>query len=322
MPLRIDPPAPHVPIITPRDDQRCVVSAPGRLHRPRTISTEGVNVVGRCPFCEGHEADTPAETWADRTTGHANGAGWRVRVVPNLFPILEENPNDPANSGRHEVIIERPDHAADWRGLSADHLTAIFRSYRDRLRSMAEESSIAASVLFKNAGLLAGASQYHAHAQLIGLPIVPPMLTQMFRTPTPTNEILSHRREHLVYMDDQIVIFCPPASLFPLEVWIGPRVPERFFIETQDHILSRLARATGSLLDLLAEMIEPLDFHFFLHSPGPRDAHAAVDRWMLKITPRLENLGGLEWASNVFINPLPADWSAQQYRDRWSLFDG
>jgi len=41
------------------------------------------------PFAEGHEDRTPPELYADRPDGSVpNGPGWRVRVVPNLYPAL------------------------------------------------------------------------------------------------------------------------------------------------------------------------------------------------------------------------------------------
>ena len=43
----------------------------------------------RDPFLEGHEERTPPELFAWRPSGGAaDGPGWTVRVVPNLYPAL------------------------------------------------------------------------------------------------------------------------------------------------------------------------------------------------------------------------------------------
>jgi len=43
----------------------------------------------KCPFCEGREDRTPPEVWANRPGGgEADSPGWRVRSVPNLYPVL------------------------------------------------------------------------------------------------------------------------------------------------------------------------------------------------------------------------------------------
>ena len=52
---------------------------------------------GEDPFAEGNEGLTPAELYAVRPEGGApDGRGWRVRVVPNRFPALREDPAIPA----------------------------------------------------------------------------------------------------------------------------------------------------------------------------------------------------------------------------------
>ena len=76
---------------------------PHREQRPN-IFREGTD---RCPFCAGHEADTPPEIWRD-------GTPWRVRVFPNKYPATEE----------HEVIVETPDHRASFDQLTPDHAAA------------------------------------------------------------------------------------------------------------------------------------------------------------------------------------------------------
>ena len=63
----------------------------------------------RDPFAEGHEAETPPELYALRDNGSPpDGPGWRVRVVPNLYPALSgqaEPAPDPLAAGRGEVDL-------------------------------------------------------------------------------------------------------------------------------------------------------------------------------------------------------------------------
>src|SRR5262245_6605196 len=69
---------------------RWVIFAVERSRRPMDFASEDRDLpVENCPFCEGHEAETPHEIYADRREGTAaNGPGWRVRVVPNKYPAL------------------------------------------------------------------------------------------------------------------------------------------------------------------------------------------------------------------------------------------
>src|SRR5688572_33392044 len=59
-----------------------VLISPDRAERP-------IRPAGACPFCEGHESETPPELLAFRDPGTApNGPGWRVRVVPNRYAAV------------------------------------------------------------------------------------------------------------------------------------------------------------------------------------------------------------------------------------------
>lgn len=67
--------------------------APGRAERPDAfkpaVAESASGAADRCPFCEGREDRTPPEVWADRPGGGAaDTPGWRVRSVPNLYPVL------------------------------------------------------------------------------------------------------------------------------------------------------------------------------------------------------------------------------------------
>ncbi len=136
-----------------------VVVAPGRAHRPGAfVKTEPRAVrqtPEQCPFCAGHEDQTPPET----LVLPAEGGGWAVRVVPNLFPALE--PPD----GAQEVVIHSPAHAtafvelssrrgrAGLRGLGAARagtrgggarIPAVLDQRRRRLGSVARSHPLAA----------------------------------------------------------------------------------------------------------------------------------------------------------------------------------
>ncbi len=71
-------------------DQWVIVAA-NRAQRPGALIESPPFEPGLpCPFCEGHEHETPPELLAFRPAASAaDGPQWRVRVVPNKFPALE-----------------------------------------------------------------------------------------------------------------------------------------------------------------------------------------------------------------------------------------
>src|SRR5216117_2270323 len=164
---------------------RWVIVAKSRARRPHDFeSTPKIHPGAFCPFCEGHEDQTPREIVAYRPAGsQPNREGWRVRVVPNKFPALEiegdlnkrgEGIYDKMNGvGAHEVIIECPFHEVTLDNLSEENIREVLWAYRDRLVDLKKDPRLVYGMLFKNVGAAAGASLDHTHSQLIVTPIVP-----------------------------------------------------------------------------------------------------------------------------------------------------
>ena len=89
------------------------------------------------PFLEGHEDQTPPELYAVRPNGGApDTPGWTVRVVPNLYPALEPDAEEPertahpelftaqAATGSHEVIVNAPEPVSVLADLSTEQVKA------------------------------------------------------------------------------------------------------------------------------------------------------------------------------------------------------
>jgi UDPglucose--hexose-1-phosphate uridylyltransferase len=136
------------------------------------------------PFSAGHEDQTPPEVYALRE----DGGGWKVRVVPNLYPALTSGEatagEDPLASGRgepdlfsarpaigaHEVIVNAPDPVASLAELQPEQVETAMSVWRERMRAHADAAYVHIIV---NEGKEAGASLPHTHAQLYALPFVP-----------------------------------------------------------------------------------------------------------------------------------------------------
>src|SRR5579864_1413246 len=132
------------------------------------------------PFADGHEARTPPELYAVRPNGGPpNSGGWRVRVVPNLYPALEpwaQAPTPHANpelfwsgaaSGAHEVIVNSPQPVVSLAELDVEQVACAVEVWRERMRVHGESACVHVIV---NERREAGASLPHTHAQLYALP--------------------------------------------------------------------------------------------------------------------------------------------------------
>ena len=174
------------------------ILAPERDQRPNAYR-DGID---RCPFCPGHESDTPPEIWRD-------GDPWRVRVFPNKYPATE----------RHEVIVETPDHRASFDQLPSDHAAVAVETYISRYYS----GDDAYTCIFKNHGQQAGASIPHEHSQLIATPFLPERIDR--------EGAAFGSRCPLCFIDDQALIaatdnfrwIAPRGASMSWEQWIVPR---------------------------------------------------------------------------------------------------
>ena len=121
--------------------------------------------------------------WPTATRGNRDQPGWRVRVVPNKFPVLGiegelnrqgEGMYDKMNGiGAHEVIIEGPEHDKTLGGMSEKHIEEVLWAFKERVNDLKKDHRFRYIILFKNHGDAAGASLEHPHSQLIALPVIP-----------------------------------------------------------------------------------------------------------------------------------------------------
>src|SRR5262245_12715748 len=163
--------------------RRWVIIGGERGGRPNEFVEAATRATGiSCPFCAGHESETPP---AIASYG-ANGKGtWLARVVPNKYPAVTtsdrellsaERTNSTIHTrhsalasfpgfGSHEVIIESPRHVASLSELTDKELHAVFTAYRERLVQLKAEHRYQYVQIFKNTGPAAGASLEHVHSQ-------------------------------------------------------------------------------------------------------------------------------------------------------------
>jgi UDPglucose--hexose-1-phosphate uridylyltransferase len=290
------------------------------------------------PFLEGHEDRTPPEVYARRPDGgDADGPGWTVRVVPNLYPALvpgdvDASPDDPLATGRgepemfasrpavgaHEVIVNSPRAVGSLLDLSIDELAEAMDVWRERTRAQDGASYVHVIV---NEGHEAGASLPHTHAQLYALPFVPQAVARERERFTAYSDRTAGRnlledllqeevrsRSRVVAYDSEAVALCPFASRVPFQLQIVPRSPRPRFEDAGPlgaallhGVLGRLARVLGALPP----------FNLWVRT-APRGAQYFC--WRIDLMPRLTHLAGLELGTGLNLNVLPPERAAELLR--------
>ncbi len=249
--------------------------------------------VESCPFCSGNELETPPEV-ARTGPGKPETSGWRVRVVPNKYPIVGDGV-----AGAHEVVVLSPQHHADLGVLSVEDCYEVLLSLRDRARFHLERG-LAYAQPFVNHGKAAGASIQHPHAQLVALDFVPPKVEA--RVKGFTVDAFSRNQENLVD-DGDVRVWCPRASISPLFTRValeegGPR-----FDEATDEETHAVAAGLHGTVSRLHRLLGDVDYNLVFET-APRD-HTGPFHWWVDVIPRLTVIAGFEFGTGMWVNIVP-----------------
>jgi len=326
---------------------RWVIISTERAKRPSDFrAEEEEKKPGPCPFCEGHEDETPPEILAVRNGDSApDTPGWDVRVVPNKYPALriegELNPEgigmfDMMNGvGAHEVIIETPDHDKRLVDLDEYHITKIIWVYAQRIMDLAKDPRFKYVLVFKNYGEAAGASLQHSHSQLIATPVTPKRVKEEL---VGAKEHYDYKRrcvfcdiirqetrwtpERIVAENDGFIALSPFAARFPFEMWVLPKRHACDFTYIEGDEFWQLAHILKLVLTKLSIALDDPPYNYILHTapfrrpkPGYWGTIEMDFHWHIEIIPRLVKAAGFEWGSGFYINPTPPEVAAEVLRE-------
>lgn len=319
---------------------RTVIIAPERLSStrlwrpPAPIPNSGN---GACPFCEGNEHLAGREILAWRGSGQScNGPGWRVRVVPNRVPALrvESHYAEPTDAlfqtlgglGAHEVIVESPDHAAEWATMTAEEIRMVLWAWRERMRDLRRDVRLKTFLVVKNVGAGAGATVHHAHSQLLALPFVPLHLDDELTSARAreksdarcafctlvAEELASGVR--VIASDADTVAISAFASRVPFETWILPRRHRAAFDDECDECLGAIAERVRDTIARLHIALKAPPYSLLLHT-APVGESATSYHWHIEVIPRLAPASGLAWGGGIHINPVAPEEATRALKD-------
>lgn len=288
---------------------RQIVVAPRRGARPH--ETRGGAPV-TCPFCPGNEAETPR---AVLELPRAGAAGWSVRVVPNLYPIVEK---------AHEVIVETPQHGSEMSLLAPEELNLVLQAYRERYRALLAEPGNRYVALFKNKGAAAGNSLVHPHSQIVALPAVPDDVRRMtvrwrrhyrrYSACLLCDAIARVRKQATrVIQETRHVIAYVPDGPNPGEALIAPLGHSADFGSTTDDALEAFAQVLAGLLGRLREAGDPA-YNLLLRTWQKDALSDPALHWYAEVVPRTSVYGGFELATGVNVATTTPEEDVKLYR--------
>lgn len=308
MDLRIDPITGEPILFATKRAQRPHFGAGKPVHPP--IDKARPHVAKKIdPFAPGNESNTGAEFWADAEDPNRlpNTGGWRVRVVPNKFPITDH----------HEVVILSPKNNIDLDRMSRKQVERIISAYLARTKDLEPKGNV---LVFCNHGPQAGASIAHPHAQIIVFPAIPPMVQDEVNAvgayyKKHGNCIYCHmidqeirRKNRLVWQNDEFALICPEGSGWPYELALYPKMHQASFSSLKPQQASALAESLQVMVGLYNTILKDPPYNYWIHSVKGHFFH-----WHIEMVPRTKTLAGVELGAGLMVNDraTPEDAAAQ-----------
>ena len=317
------------------------IIAIGRSLRQGALRSDPILSAEFDPFAEGCESETPGEVWALRDPGTAaNAPGWRMRVVPNRFPIAGATVGGQAGAadavedselfpglpfgGCHEVVIECPDLRTRLRDLTVGELADVLGAWRDRTAAVAAMQRYRSVAIFRNEGFSAGASLPHCHSQILATEHVPALLLERHRRVEDyrrrtgrclVSDLLVAERaagRRLICEADGVAVWCPFAARTAWHVRFLP-LQAGVFGETSGELLTILAESLQRLCGALSQQIgERFPFNLTVVQPALDAANAFP--WFVELTPRITCQAGWELLTDIDVIPVAPEACAERLR--------
>jgi len=297
-----------------------------------------------CPFCEGQERRTPTEIYAVRESGEPDGPGWKVRVIPNIKPILKVEGaleksgvgvyDMVSGVGANEVIVESPRHIPNFFELSQEQIKLVLETYRLRIEDLHKDKRLRYILIFKNHGRAAGASTIdHPHSDLIALPATPIRVKQKLNG---AREYYSYKErclfcdiiqqeiemaDRLIFQSDKFVVIAPYASRFPFEILILPKRHSFSYTLITEEETGDLAMVLKRIFKVMYKVLNDPPYNLIINnSPNllPKSNYWKTIKddfhWHIEITPRLYRRTGFELGTGFYINRFAPEKAAAIFR--------
>lgn len=315
-----------------------VLIAANRAHKPHAVLSREDNfqAVDDCPFEDPQKSGhgDPLLVWPEKS-----GSDWRFQIVQNKFPALMPGADSPitthdeyrviAGVGHHELVIMR-DHDKGVSDFSVEELSELFKVYRARYVTLAQDPSTQYIIAFHNYGKEGGASVYHPHSQIISMPILSPDVTRSIEGAVEyyrNNKkevygvMIDHEvseKKRILYENDAYIAFCPFVSKIPYEFRIYPKIQNHKFENVHDDEMLKVADILHATLQQLKKALNDPSFNYFIHTAPIMETGSVPSsefyRWHIEVKPRIKFDAGFEAGTGVKINIIDPDDAAALLR--------
>ncbi len=250
----------------------------------------------KCFFCPGNEHMTPPEI--DRIE---KGGKWEIRCFPNKFPAFMQTSKKAY--GRHEIIVETPDHKKTLSELSNENIADYFIMVQRRMESAKKDHLLKYSCMFKNEGAVAGASLEHTHSQFAAFSFVPAFVKKIEKKEKAFSRLEKSHKSTIYAQNEGFFAFCPKASRFHFETWIVPKEGTSSILDLKQDRLVLLASVLKQAVGAIDSATGFGPYNIIFHS-APHEGKTFP--FHLQILPRISTWAGFELATDiVMVSAVP-----------------
>ena len=228
--------------------------------------------------------------------------------------------------GYHELLITRG-HTVNFPKLGEEDALLVFKAFRERYLEIAQDKNLSYVSIFHNWGLKAGASVYHPHYQILGIPVIPPSVSHSLKGSAKYMKKYNKcahceqiawekkQKKRIIFENKHAIAFIPFASKEPFEIRVTIKKHTPFFEDTKDVYLLSVTKVLRRALQKLEKALNKPDYNFFIHTAPVRDKNNYnYYHWHIEAIPRTNISAGFELGTDIEINPLDPDAAAKFLR--------
>lgn len=297
-----------------------IIVSPARHERP-ILGREG------CPFCPGAE-----EVKGD----------WDVKSIPNKYPALSPDSPEPASEagyvskparGIAEVVVTSRRHDDRLDTMPQGQVEKVLSLFAERTLSLYKEHYVKYVYVFENFGSAIGVTLTHPHAQIYGMPFVPPVVKRELASAkrylglhgrclfcTIISRELSSRIR-LVDLNKDFIAFIPFYARWAFEVHVYPRRHVAFLHELRRQEIVSLAKILKRIVTGFNSMYGfPFSYVMAFHQAPlgkERGYHFHIEFYPPhRQKDKLKHLAGIEQGGGTFLSDTLPEEKASELRDK------
>jgi len=312
-----------------------VIISTDRKKRPGDFKMEISRNNEDCPFCHLEKQPKPVLLFSKGKEIKSISEDWSLAVIPNKFPAVKEGgklnkkiqgPYEKMNGvGVHEVVITK-DHNKDISQLSIKEVEEVILAFQKRYLILKSKKFINYISIFHNHGYKAGASIFHPHSQIMGLPVLDIDARKNLIGSRQYWE-LHHKcvycemikwdkkdNKRVIYENDEFIAICPFASHRDFEIKIYPKEHLSNFEEITEKQRKYLAEVLLRSLVKLRKALNKPDYNFFLVTAPCDGNDYSYFHWHFNILPRTCFYAALELGAGIEVSTIKPEEAAKKLK--------